>query len=191
MAAREWVERVQPYADRAAQATGLPARVILAQWALETGWGTSYLATHDNNLGGIKYVGVPEQDYSSGGFAGYRSLDRFVTDYIRVLNGDWGGYPAVRAVARKAYPDAETRFRAVAQALGASAYDEGHYDDGRGPGSSLLAVLEEIKPLVPTYSMRWGAPRGGDVASGILVWVAVVAILFGVLSWFVRPVLGR
>lgn len=57
-AARDFVNRVWPYAQEAAQATGVPAQFLVAHAALETGWGKSEIRRADGNssynLFGIK-----------------------------------------------------------------------------------------------------------------------------------------
>lgn len=56
--AREFVSRVWPHAVEASRATGIPAQFMVAQAALETGWGRSEPRTADgrssHNLFGIK-----------------------------------------------------------------------------------------------------------------------------------------
>jgi flagellar protein FlgJ len=56
--AREFVNRLWPHAGEASQATGIPAHFMIAQAALETGWGRSELRFSDGtptyNLFGIK-----------------------------------------------------------------------------------------------------------------------------------------
>ena len=56
--AREFVNRVWPHAFEASSATGIPAQFMVAQAALETGWGKSELRLADGrqsyNLFGIK-----------------------------------------------------------------------------------------------------------------------------------------
>jgi flagellum-specific peptidoglycan hydrolase FlgJ len=83
----QWFYDMSPLAIKASAATGVFPSVILAQWALETGYGASELAKQGNNYGGIKYV---KQSQANGAYdgqhAGYDSVDRFVEDYTRVLN---------------------------------------------------------------------------------------------------------
>lgn len=56
--AREFVNRLWPHAGEASRATGIPAHFMVAQAALETGWGRSELRFSDGtptyNLFGIK-----------------------------------------------------------------------------------------------------------------------------------------
>lgn len=53
-----FIERIRPHAERAARALGVPAQVLMAQAALETGWGRHGIQDGDgraaNNLFGIK-----------------------------------------------------------------------------------------------------------------------------------------
>lgn len=81
-------DKMRPYAQKAANALGMPVEVILAQWALESGNGTSNLAKTQNNYGGIKYSQYSKTGTktSANAFAKYSSIDGFVTDYIRVMN---------------------------------------------------------------------------------------------------------
>lgn len=53
---KSFVRNVLPAAEKASAATGIPTNVIMAQWALESGWGKSGLAK-TGNLGGIKEWG--------------------------------------------------------------------------------------------------------------------------------------
>ncbi|MBE3590934.1 MAG: glucosaminidase domain-containing protein [Firmicutes bacterium] len=122
-----FIDRVMPYARRAAAATGLPVSVILAQWGAESGWGRNDVA-RQNNLGAI---------YGSSGFRSYASLDEFTDDWIRVLHLPY--YDAVRAAAATGDADA------VARALGESPYDNGHYCQGDGtPGSFLIQIMDDF-----------------------------------------------
>src|SRR5271156_1469909 len=64
-----------PAAQAAQRAFGVPASVTLAQWELESTWGTSKLATEANNFFGIKaehlndpstYEEFPTAEYENG-----------------------------------------------------------------------------------------------------------------------------
>jgi flagellum-specific peptidoglycan hydrolase FlgJ len=66
---------VVPAAQAAMSQYGVPASVTLAQWELESGWGTSKLATEANNFFGIKaehlndpntYEEFPTWEYENG-----------------------------------------------------------------------------------------------------------------------------
>lgn len=56
---KSFIRNTLPAAEKASVATGIPTNVILAQWALESGWGKSGLAK-TGNLGGIKEWGRGE-----------------------------------------------------------------------------------------------------------------------------------
>lgn len=116
------------YAQRASAGTGIPVSVILAQWANESAYGKSDFALNHNNHGGIKYTS--NADYEVDGHAGYYSVNRFVDDYIRVMNLSY--YQAV--VAAGSTPGVNDDF----EALGESPYAGSGYgrEDG-GPGRWL------------------------------------------------------
>lgn len=120
----DFIAKMTPYAQRAARSTSRDVGVIVAQWAVESGWGNAW-STRINNYGGIKYVGQKE---SSGyvvadglKYAKYSSIDRFVDDFIRIFNMSGYGYPAVRAATT---PAAEIK------ALAGSSYAESTYSGG-------------------------------------------------------------
>lgn len=115
MKPEEFITRYASLAFQAQEETGIDYRVILAQWALETGWGENDLSRHHNNLGSIKYTGKYGTP-GPNGFASYSDLNEFLEDYIRVMNLDY--YARVRSA-----QDPEAQIRA----LQASPYDENHY----------------------------------------------------------------
>ena len=110
-----------PLARRASAATGVLTSVILAQWADETAYGTSNDWTVKHNPGNVSPGGV---------VATYPSLDAGVNAYILTMNG--GLYQAVKQA---------FGWQAQCIALGRSPWASGHYDDGSGPGSALIAII--------------------------------------------------
>lgn len=105
-AAREFVGRVWPHAVEASRATGIPAQFMVAQAALETGWGRAEPRMADgqpsHNLFGIKagrswngavaeaqtteYVdGVAQRQTER--FRAYGSYAESFRDYANLLNG--------------------------------------------------------------------------------------------------------
>ena len=54
MKPQEFISKVAMAAQYAAQQTGVPASISIAQAALESGWGESGLTKAGNNLFGIK-----------------------------------------------------------------------------------------------------------------------------------------
>lgn len=65
----QFIARVLPWALETAQRTGLDPRLIIAQSALESGWGNSKLAQNENNYFGIK-------DFSGAGRQ-YRTFENY------------------------------------------------------------------------------------------------------------------
>ncbi len=99
----DFVAAVWPHAQRAAAELGVSPRMLVAQAALETGWGKHVVGGVDasgNNLFGIKAGGgwqgatvqVATQEYAGGqlrreiaNFRGYASLGESFDDYVRLI----------------------------------------------------------------------------------------------------------
>ena len=109
-----FVERLLPHARAAAEASGIPARFMLGQAALETGWGRSEMRGADggnsHNLFGIKAgsgwsgrtVDVVTTEYVNGEprrqverFRAYDSYAESFADYARLLQQNERYRPAV------------------------------------------------------------------------------------------------
>ena len=108
---RDFVQTLWPYAEKAATELGTSPKVLLAQAALETGWGkkvASYGDTSSYNVFGIKAndawrglrVSVPTVEYRNGvaaksreEFRAYESLADGFEDYVRLIRGN----PSYRA----------------------------------------------------------------------------------------------
>ncbi|WP_162045834.1 flagellar assembly peptidoglycan hydrolase FlgJ [Vibrio taketomensis] len=99
-----FVTSMKPYAEKAANALGIDSSLLLAQAALETGWGQKMVAnsrTSSNNLFNIKadkswsgervatqtleyHQGVPVQEKAA--FRAYQDYEQSFNDYVRFLN---------------------------------------------------------------------------------------------------------
>jgi hypothetical protein len=75
---QSFVKKYLPWAESAARLLNWNPLAILAQWALETGWGASVLVA-SNNLAGIE---------APVGFRAYPNLAAFVRDYTTILLRD-------------------------------------------------------------------------------------------------------
>lgn len=126
-----------PYAEQAANGTGLQPGLFLAQWAVETAYASVFAGTY--NLGNITRGGA------SQGFVNYGSYAQFVDAEILLLHD---------AVYAPVLASVGSTLGNQCIALGASPWDAGHYDDGGGPGSSLIATL-------PLFGMS-SEQLGGD-----------------------------
>lgn len=99
-----FVQRIAPYAEQAAKVLGVPADALIAQAALETGWGQHLPGgtgdTSSSNLFGIKSgghwqgqaVGAQTVEYHAGSaqvqqqaFRSYRSVGQGMDDYVNLL----------------------------------------------------------------------------------------------------------
>lgn len=103
----QFVSRMLPAAQRASQASGVPAQLIMAQAALESGWGKREIRAEDGktsfNLFGIKadkawrgpVVETTTTEYVNGApqktqarFRAYGSYEESFADYARFLTGN-------------------------------------------------------------------------------------------------------
>ncbi len=104
---QEFVRRLYPLAERAAERIGVDPRMLLAQSALETGWGRRMIARPDgvstHNLFGIKAderwsgprANVNTTEYEDGvvrlekaAFRSYDSYEDSFNDYVDFLEGN-------------------------------------------------------------------------------------------------------
>lgn len=75
-----FITKYQAWAESAARRLFWNPLAVLAQWADESGWGTSALV-RVNNLGGIELPG-------GRGFAAYRDMPSFVAAYCQIMEND-------------------------------------------------------------------------------------------------------
>lgn len=93
MTIEEFVKKMSPWAAQAEQETGVSRELILAQWGLETGWGSSQAFNQGFNLAGIKVTKNWSGD-KVGSYRAYSNLEESVKDYVRVMGLDY--YTQVR-----------------------------------------------------------------------------------------------
>jgi flagellar protein FlgJ len=102
----EFIATMLPMAEKAAKRLGVEPRFLVAQAALETGWGKSMIRQKDgsnsHNLFGIKATGwdgesarVKTTEYVDGkatkqmaGFRAYDSFEQSFNDYVRLLENN-------------------------------------------------------------------------------------------------------
>ena len=101
---QEFIERLKPLAEKAAKALGIDENMLLAQSALETGWGSKVIANHNgessNNLFNIKQGqgwngAIAQRDtleidngvakIEKANFRSYDSLAESFNDYVRFI----------------------------------------------------------------------------------------------------------
>jgi flagellar protein FlgJ len=105
--AQDFVDAVRPHAEQAAAELGVPARVLIAQAALETGWG-KHMARHTDGSSALNLFGVKAQPGWSGAslkhttteyrdgqavtenasFRAYDSVGASFKDYVQFLKGN-------------------------------------------------------------------------------------------------------
>lgn len=148
---QQFMQALDRPAQAASDATGVPAKLILAQAALETGWGRHEITTssgrNSHNLFGIKAgtswqgdtTAVTTHEYIDGRrvqkvdtFRVYDSFEHAFTDYAGLI----GNNPRYAGVVNA--PDA----RRAALAL-----QEGGYATDPGYAAKLVAVMDTLGPL--------------------------------------------
>lgn len=177
---------ILPYAQRVAAATGLHTGVIMALTAEETGYGGSYLAQHCFNMSGIKYVGQPQAQGNSGGFACYAGLGGWASDMIRVLQ-----LPFYAGVLQTAGQSAQAQL----DALAASPYDGAPAAQRQQWADNILAVYNQFNlgqydsttstPSQPKVTVQGntmtvtaqGPISGGGAALALVIVLAVASAL--------------
>jgi peptidoglycan hydrolase FlgJ len=104
--AQEFVDAIRPHAEKAAAELGVPARALIAQAALETGWGKHMATQKDGgsgyNLFGVKATGwsgasqtAQTSEYENGqwssqqaSFRSYGSIGQSFDDYVQMLKNN-------------------------------------------------------------------------------------------------------
>ncbi|WP_010628982.1 flagellar assembly peptidoglycan hydrolase FlgJ [Halomonas sp. KM-1] len=148
---QRFMERLSAPAQAASRKTGVPAELILAQAALETGWGRHEIATADGrnsyNLFGIKAgsswkgrtTDIVTHEYINGqrtrvvdSFRVYNSFEEAFTDYARLI----GNNPRYAAV---------TTAGSAEQA--ARALQAGGYATDPAYADKLIAVMNSMGPM--------------------------------------------
>ena len=148
-----FVAAIRPHAERAAKALGVDADVLIAQAALETGWGRHVIRAADGrstlNLFGIKASGgwhgpkvsVPTLEFVGGvperrreSFRVYGSIAESFDDYVALVRGSGRYREALRAETPEAY------IRALAA---------GGYSTDPRYADKVLAILERGLPGAP------------------------------------------
>ena len=99
---QSFLNTIGPVAQQVAQENGIYASVMIAQAALESGWGNSTLSTQGHNLFGVKwngtgnYVTMPTQEYYGGQwhtinakFQSYNSYYDSLTGYAQLIKNNF------------------------------------------------------------------------------------------------------
>ncbi|RTR04390.1 flagellar assembly peptidoglycan hydrolase FlgJ [Halomonas nitroreducens] len=160
---RDFLDRLAGPARAASRASGVPAELILAQAALETGWGRHEIATADggnsHNLFGIKAGSAWQGETTEilthevvdgrrqavrDRFRVYGSFEEAFTDYARLI----GGNPRYAGVV--AADSADQAARALQQ--GGYATDPAYAD-------KLIAVMDTLGPLPDGSLLADARPR--------------------------------
>lgn len=163
----EFIRQAVVPAERVAARLGVPSNAVMAQWAMESGWGTSKLAKAANNFGGIKEwkggpsVRMPTKETVNGkvinteaDFKKFNDFNHYADEYGKFLSTD--RYKNVRG---------QTDPAGFANALATSGYattNPREYSNSiMGAMKSVDRLLPEIKASTPPGNQTAGQPEGG------------------------------
>lgn len=161
---QSFIQSIWPNALATSQSTGVDARIIAAQAALESGWGRS---APDNNLFGIKGAGnsYNTQEFINGkmvttsdSFAGYSSTADSFNGYANLINGS-SRYDAVQNA---------SGLDAQISALGASGY---------ATDPEYSNKIKSIVKSIDTHDVVNGTVAAAQFATGDIF--GGIASLFG------------
>jgi hypothetical protein len=148
-------------AERVAARLGVPSNAVMAQWAMESGWGTSKLAKAANNFGGIKEwkggpsVRMPTKETVNGkvinteaDFKKFNDFNHYADEYGKFLSTD--RYKNVRGQADP---------MGFANALATSGYAT---TNPREYSNSIMGVMKSVDRLLP--EIKASTPSGNRTA---------------------------
>lgn len=160
MTKQAFVEKYYPLAKAAGQSFGLNPEVIMAQAAIESGWGSSYGARVRKNFFGITAAGSPnpywDGSYSVSKnpyqlkFRVYQTDQDSFYDFARLITSK---YKAASAVSSDT-----TQY---AQAIAYSPYiSENNGDNREGYRKGIISAANSIIPLIKKSGVRQIIPGG-------------------------------
>jgi len=148
-------------AERVAASLKVPSNAVMAQWAMESGWGTSKLAKAANNFGGIKEwkggpsVRMPTKETVNGkvinteaDFKKFNDFNQYADEYTKFLSTD--RYKNVRGQADPA---------GFANALATSGYAT---TNPREYSNSIMGAMKSVDRLLP--EIKSSMPAGNQAA---------------------------
>jgi hypothetical protein len=163
----DFIKRAIVPAERVAARLGVPSNAVMAQWAMESGWGTSDLSRTANNFGGIKEwkngpsVRMPTKEEVNGkkvstqaNFKKFADINQYADEYGNFLSGD--RYKNVRG---------QTDPAGFANALAASGYattnPQEYSSSIMNAMKSVDRLIPEVKGAKPTTGQANTPPAGG------------------------------
>ncbi|MBW8328519.1 MAG: flagellar assembly peptidoglycan hydrolase FlgJ [Thiobacillus sp.] len=136
-----FVQRLLPHAQAASAATGIPARFMLGQAALETGWGKAEIRGADgqnsHNLFGIK----------AGGSWKGKTVDIVTTEYVN-------GKPQKQVETFRAYDSFADSFRDYANLLRSNARYQNVIAQGQDAAGFAQGLQQAGYATDPAYAQK-------------------------------------
>ena len=136
-----FVQRLLPHAQAASAATGIPARFMLGQAALETGWGKAEIRGADgqnsHNLFGIK---------AGAGWTG-KTVDIVTTEFVN-------GRPQKQVETFRAYDSFADSFRDYASLLRSNAHYQNVIAQGQDAAGFAQGLQQAGYATDPNYAQK-------------------------------------
>jgi len=155
----DFIKRAIVPAERVAARLGVPSNAVMAQWAMESGWGTSDLSRTANNFGGIKEwkngpsVRMPTKEEVNGkkvstqaNFKKFADINQYADEYGNFLSGE--RYKSVRG---------QTDPNGFINALAASGYATTNPQEY---SSSIMNAMKSVDRLIP--EVKGAKPPAGQ-----------------------------
>ncbi len=134
-------QRMMPYAEQASRITGIPAKFILAQAALESGWGKREITGADgkssHNLFGIK---------ASGSWSG-KVVETMTTEYVN-------GVPHRKTEKFRAYDSYADAFRDYARLISTNPRYQAVIAEGRDAAGFASQMQQAGYATDPDYAAK-------------------------------------
>jgi len=200
----EFIGTFGPLARAAQDQGGMDYRVVLLQWAIETGWGSSPVCRNEHNLAGCKinerlwdagYIDYEGSASTEGSdrrqrYAGFYTYERFIPYYVAILhNGLYdevlqGRTPEEQIAALQrspwvspagSYPGAFTMWRQHFARL--PAHSPGYAGPVVPPPAPDPAPVPAPEPIAPPVAVAPPAPSTGSGLLGAIIAGATVGLL--------------
>ena len=152
---QRFVDGLRPIAEEVSADSGVPARVMLAQAALETGWGSQMIEG--------------EEGESSHNLFGIKADQRWDGDSVRIQTTEYrDGVKLNEAADFRAYPDYESSFRDYAAFLNANPRYEQVLENADNPEAFASALEDAGYATDPAYGRKIRGIMDGPVIRSAL-----------------------
>lgn len=139
-----YLQTYLPFAKVAGQRFGIDPLVILSQAALESGWGTSHLATQANNFFGFTASGTKNEFWKGDSLVGNNQYKLKFRKYATPADG-FSDFARLISTKYKAAAAAGTDYKTYALRIANSPYiSESNGDNRQSYMNNIISIYENI-----------------------------------------------